>query len=34
MIDGENETIGILVYTDKDDAAEMTLEDEVKNVYA
>lgn len=35
MIEGENEPIGILLCADKDDAVvEMTLGDEVKNVYA
>lgn len=35
MIDGENEPIGILLCADKDDAVvEMTLGDDVKNVYA
>ena len=35
MIDGENEPIGILLCADKDDAVvEMTLGDNVKNVYA
>lgn len=35
MIDGENEPIGILLCVDKDDAVvEMTLGDNVKNVYA
>ncbi len=35
MIDGENEPIGILLCADKDDAVvEMTLGDEIKNVYA
>ncbi len=34
-IDGENEPIGILLCTDKDDAVvEMTLGDSIKNVYA
>lgn len=34
MIDGENEPIGILLCADKDDAVmEMTLGDDVKNVY-
>ncbi len=35
MIEGENEPIGILLCADKDDAVvEMTLGDEIKNVYA
>lgn len=35
MIDGENEPIGILLCADKDDAVvEMTLGDDIKNVYA
>ena len=35
MIDGENEPIGILLCADKDDAVvEMTLGDNVKNIYA
>lgn len=35
MIDGENEPIGILLCADKDDTVvEMTLGDDVKNVYA
>ena len=35
MIEGENEPIGILLCADKDDAVvEMTLGDDVKNVYA
>ena len=35
MIDGENQPIGILLCADKDDAVvEMTLDDDVKNVYA
>lgn len=35
MIEGENEPIGILLCADKDDAVvEMTLGDNVKNVYA
>lgn len=35
MIEGENDPIGILLCADKDDAVvEMTLGDEVKNVYA
>jgi len=35
MIDGENEPIGILLCADKDDAVvEMTLGDNIKNVYA
>ena len=35
MVDGENEPIGILLCADKDDAVvEMTLGDEVKNIYA
>jgi len=35
MIDGEKEPIGILLCADKDDAVvEMTLGDNVKNVYA
>ena len=35
MINGENEPIGILLCADKDDAVvEMTLGDNVKNVYA
>ena len=35
MIDGENEPIGILLCADKDDAVvEITLGDDVKNVYA
>lgn len=35
MVDGENEPIGILLCADKDDAVvEMTLGDNVKNVYA
>ena len=35
MIDGENEPIGILLCADKDDAVvEMTLGDDVKNIYA
>ena len=35
MIDGENKPIGILLCADKDDAVvEMTLGDDVKNVYA
>ena len=35
MIDGENEPIWILLCADKDDAVvEMTLGDDIKNVYA
>ena len=35
MIEGENEPIGILLCADKDDAVvEMTLGDNVKNIYA
>ena len=35
MIEGENDPIGILLCADKDDAVvEMTLGDNVKNVYA
>lgn len=35
MIEGENEPIGILLCADKDDAVvEMTLGDDIKNVYA
>ena len=35
MIDGENEPIGILLCADKDDAVvEMTLGDNIKNIYA
>ena len=35
MIEGENEPIGILLCADKDDAVvEMTLGDDVKNIYA
>ena len=35
LIEGENEPIGILLCADKDDAVvEMTLGDNVKNVYA
>ena len=35
MIDGENEPIGIVLCADKDEAVvEMTLGDDVKNVYA
>ena len=35
MIEGENNPIGILLCADKDDAVvEMTLGDDVKNVYA
>lgn len=35
MIEGENNLIGILLCADKDDAVvEMTLGDDVKNVYA
>jgi hypothetical protein len=35
MIDGENEPIGILLCADKDDTVvEMTLGDNVKNIYA
>lgn len=35
MIEGENEPIGILLCANKDDAVvEMTLGDDVKNVYA
>ena len=35
MIEGENDPIGILLCVDKDDAVvEMTLGDNVKNVYA
>jgi len=35
MIEGENEPIGILLCADKDEAVvEMTLGDDVKNVYA
>lgn len=35
MIEGENEPIGILLCADKDNTVvEMTLGDEIKNVYA